>query len=147
MVANSLVAYRGDELPWPPPPDSIVLIAEYTTDAGPFAVDDYFLVIHSLEAEMSYRTVLSSNFEPLLRDLSKSWGTELSLALTSSTEWQSRVIWPVELQNQRYFKLTPVPSRSALEWLKSKVFGPALDLALTDEVRVYLEQERLRRSE
>jgi hypothetical protein len=124
--------------------DAIVLVAEYTTNSGPW-VDDWFLVLWELD-HSSLRTAQVSVDENVgklvIAKLAERSKDMIELGLVNSTDWRSRVVWPPSLKGANYFKLTPFYEPGASGWLKHKMFGPPLDLGLTDEVRFYLQSVR-----
>src|SRR5882724_8377909 len=83
-------------LHWTVPIEDIILVAEYTSDEGPFT-DDYYLVICTIEGEgavFSTCTFYAVDRDLVLRSLSDRLGSQLELGLCGSTEWASRVLWP-----------------------------------------------------
>ena len=69
--------------------------------------------------------------------------TDLTFGLTGSTEWASRVMWPLELAGHPYFALRNIEPANWREKLSSKFFGPDQEYFLTKEVRTFLEKQRL----
>jgi hypothetical protein len=94
----------------------IVLVAEYTTDAGP-AVDDYFLVFVTRESgELFYSSVTMSatGINAVLEDLESQLVGPLELRLFSSRRWASRVVWPQHLANLEYLEVEETPEPDGL---------------------------------
>src|SRR5437588_10011301 len=96
-------------LRWSLPVGSIVLISEYTTNAGPHS-DDYFLVFTTAEDGKLYFSTCSfysAGVEEVLSMLQDYLGSPIQLGLQGSTEWRSRVAWPVKMAESEYFTFTP----------------------------------------
>lgn len=130
----------GHETLWQIPLDNVVLLAEYTTDEGPF-LDDYFLIFVTKENETS-RFVTASFYSDGLDDvfarMTQFWNSEIQLALHGSTDWASRVVWPAELVGQEYFESKVVQPDTLVKKLRRVVFGPSREYVPRDAVRKYL---------
>jgi hypothetical protein len=115
----------------------IVLVAEYTTDAGP-AVDDYFLVFVTREgAELFYSSVTmrATGINPVVEELEKQLGGSLELKLYSSTRWASRVVWPPHLANVEYLEPEAVPQPDGLaERLLRSLRGVQPEYRVSDRI-------------
>ena len=84
---------------WSLPIGSIRLIAEYTTNEGPY-VDDYFLVFVTAEDNKLYFSTCpgsSASIEEAIDRLQQRLRSPISLELQGFTEWRSRVAWPPEV--------------------------------------------------
>jgi hypothetical protein len=130
----------GGQLLWDCPLDSLVLMAEYTTNEGPF-VDDYFLVFVSNEKGKQYfatASFYSDGRDRLVEHLSQRWGMRVELGLSRSTEWKSRVLWPPEIAGNEYFSFREVHPNSQLEKLRRLAFGPVREYFPSKEVREFL---------
>jgi hypothetical protein len=129
------------ELLWECPLDSIVLMAEYTTNEGPF-VDDYFLVFVSIENGKQYiatASFYSDGRDEIVEQLSLKWGVRVELGLSHSTEWNSRILWPPEIAGRDYFSFREVPPNSRLEKLRKFAFGPVHEYFPSQEVHEFLD--------
>lgn len=123
--------------------DSIVLVAEYTTNEGPY-VDDYFLVFATVEDGKLYFSTCSfysAGREEALSGLQKHLGSPIDLELQGSTEWRSRVAWPAKMVGKEYFSFTEVPTTTLTEKLKKRLLGPTQEYAISKAVRQYLEEQ------
>ncbi len=139
--AETIECRGGKESLWVVRSDAIVLIAEYTTNEGPW-LDDWFLVLWELVGSKLFKVevpVDASTKKMVSELLSKKGDHMTGAALVTSTDWRSRVIWPAFLKEARCLNLTPIPELGVVGWIKRKFVGPSLDLNLTDEVRSYLE--------
>lgn len=139
---DSLECLESDQQIWRTPINALLLIAEYTTNAGPWG-DDYFLNFWSWErgefvrsAITAYAVDLNETFQILGRKL----GTELKLELIGSTEWASRVMWPPQLTGYPYFTFREIPPANWREKLSYRCFGPMHEYSLTKEVQEFLER-------
>lgn len=139
-VQDDLLAFRPEG--WQLRISNLVLIAEYTTDEGPY-IDDYFLVFWTrengelLKAECSF---YAEGRDLALAEAGRVLGVQLDLGLASSTEWNSRVIWPEELRGKPYYEFTNVPRVGFWQEILSGFLGDALEYKMTTEVRGFLMQ-------
>lgn len=125
--------------------DSILLIAEYTTNEGPH-VDDYFLVFVTAEDSKLFFSTCSfyvDGRDEALSVLQERLGSHIQLALQGCTEWKSRVAWPSTMAGTEYFTFKDIPPMGLLERVKKILFGPTQEYAISKPVREYLE-ERIR---
>lgn len=121
----------------------IILVAEYTTDEGPFA-DDYYLIFCTIEADRAIFascTFYADDRDAALSRLSDKLGSPLELGLCGSTVWASRVLWPPSMVEQQYFTFRTAEPRSILERLQGVVFGPATEGFLSDPVQHYIRAQ------
>jgi hypothetical protein len=140
------------EVQWTLPLENLVLIAEYTTNEGPY-VDDYFLVFVTMEEGaifFSRSSFYSEGRAPTLKELANWLGTPLEPSLTGADvgarEWNSRVVWPPQMAAKQYFTFTKAPPPDILEKLKNRVLGSAYEYAISQEVREYIETQRAKRA-
>jgi hypothetical protein len=120
----------------------IVLIAEYTTNEGPWC-DDYFLDFWSNEEGRLLKgsvPLYVDGHDDALHAVEGKLGSKLEFGLTGSTEWDSRVMWPPELQNHKYFEFRLVQPSSWREQLKRFCLGPKREYFHSAEVRAFLEK-------
>jgi hypothetical protein len=126
-------------LAWAAPTGDIVLIAEYTTSEGPGA--DYYLIFVTVEAGTLYfstTSFYSDGRDEVLNRLSELWKAPLQLGLCNSTEWKSRVIWPLELAGHDYFEFRELEPTTLFEKLSKVAFGPAHEYSPCVAVRDFL---------
>jgi len=123
--------------------DSIILIAEYTTNEGPH-VDDYFLVFVTAEENKLFFSTCSfyvDGQDEALSDLQKLLGSSIQLSLQGSTEWRSQVVWPARIAGSEYFTFAEIPPKTLLERVKKSLLGPTQEYAISKPVRDYLEEQ------
>ena len=128
---------------WSLPVHSIVLLAEYTTNEGPY-VDDYFLVFVTAEDGKLYfssSTFYAAGRDEALSRLQEQLGTRIRLELQGTAEWRSRVVWPSDMAGRQYFTFTPVPADTLLERLKKKLLGTTYEYTIAEDVRNYLREQ------
>lgn len=152
ITAGSLLRIRESNLEclhttgaqlWSLPIRSIVLVAEYTTNEGPY-VDDYFIVFVTAENGKLYFStcsVYSAGRDEALSSLQKHLGSPIQLELEGSTEWRSRVAWPAKMVGMEYLLFREVPATTLTEKLKKKLLGPTQEYAVSNAVRQYLEEQ------
>ena len=93
--------------------DDICIIGEATNQSGPFA-DDYFLCFATglgMWYEASFYAVGRDTF---LTALGARLGDMLHLSLCSSTDFASRILWPVEFADKPMFKYEDVPPKTVV---------------------------------
>ena len=132
---------REGEAGWELRIADLILIAEYTTNEGPY-LDDYFLVFWVREKGgrlvTAGCTFYSEGRDEALAEMGQVLGTKLELGLVSSTEWNSRVIWPEALTGKPYYELTNVPRVGFWQEILSGFIGDALEYKVTGDVLAYL---------
>lgn len=128
---------------WSLPIASIILVAEYTTNEGPY-VDDYFLIfVTSEEGKLYFSTCsfYSDGRDEALSALQQRLGSPISFGLQGSIEWRSRVAWPIKMVETEYFTFTEVPANTLREKLKKRLLGATQEYAISKPVRDYLEEQ------
>ena len=124
-------------------------MAEYTTNEGPY-LDDYFLVFVTVEegkAFFSTSSFYAEGRDGVLASLQEKFGQPIQLELFNSTDWKSRVVWPLSMAGKQYFTFTELPPKKLIESLRRRIFGPVYEYAVSHEVREFIhEQRRLRPS-
>ncbi|HEY7402551.1 MAG TPA: hypothetical protein VIB39_03445 [Candidatus Angelobacter sp.] len=142
IEGGSLVCRRHQCEVWRFSVDKLLLLAEYTNDHGPM-FNDYYFVFWSREDGQLWEATVSFYAEgrdTALEVLSKRLNADLSLGLTGSTEWASRVVWPPELAGHPYFAFREVLPATWPQTLGRRCFGPALEYFLTEEVQDHLNR-------
>lgn len=122
------------------PLHALLLIAEYTTDEGPW--DDYFLNFWTFENSGFIKYSISfyiDGRDATFESLAKRLGTELNFGLTGSTEWASRVMWPPELAGHPYYTFRKIKPKTWLQKLRHRCLGPAEEYFIAKEIREYLK--------
>jgi len=119
--------------------NELVLIAEYTTDCGPYD-DDYFLVFVAFRQGKLDRVECPFSAEGLqdaFGALSALLNADLQLQLCASVKWNSTVLWPAELKGVSYYDFRKSEPMTAWQSLKLSFF-PRMEMALSDNVKNYL---------
>lgn len=122
------------------------MVAEYTTNEGPWA-DDYFLVfVESDNGKLSVvrASLYSDGTDEVLRDLGQCWAANIETRLHNSTEWKSRVLWPPELAGTEYFDFKKVEHHTISGKLRKLVLGPVHEYLPSQSVCQFL-QSRINR--
>jgi hypothetical protein len=152
MITKNVLGIRQSDLEcldisgkllWTLTIDSIVLIAEYTTNEGPH-VDDYFLVFVTAEENKLFFSTCSfyvDGRDEALSILQMRLGSSIQLGLQGSTEWRSRVAWPARMAGSEYFTFAEIPPKTLLEKVKKRLLGPTQEYAISKPVRDYLEEQ------
>jgi hypothetical protein len=147
-VANTIrlrqdaLEYRSaeDKLIWTLATKDIVLMAEYTTNVGPY-VDDYFLVFVTIEhgaQNFATASFYSDGCSDVVKQLAEQWAADIELGLANSNDWKSRVVWPPSLAGQEYFEFSEVQPTRLLARLRKATFGPVHEYSPCKSVRVFL---------
>lgn len=123
--------------------NEVVVIGEYTTDAGPF-FDDWFITFVYKNGEWKSIPVYADGIDALGEHLSGIFKIDFNkFFLANSTEWHSFVRYPEELEGKALFVIHPPEGykspKTPLQTMKSAlglgVYGKDWDFDLTDEVR------------
>jgi hypothetical protein len=117
--------------------ESVALIAEYTTNEGPFG-DDWFLVFAVGNKNPLFFTcsVYSDGAHKLLEYLHTRFGA--TPKLTNSTEWKSVVLWPNEISGAPLIEFSQREPHDWRERLRTWYDGPIKEAHLSVAVRDYL---------
>jgi hypothetical protein len=120
---------------------SLLLIAEYTTNEGPY-VEDYFLVFVAVEDhKLLFLTCPGSSkgIEECLSLLQQRMNSPIQLELQGSTEWGSRVVWPPEISGGDYYTFKPASTETLREKVMTKLMGMTYEYEISSTVREYLQ--------
>ena len=141
-----LECFLNEQLTWRTPLASILLIAEYTTNEGPY-VDDYFVEFWSLEDGALLKASTSfyaAGTDDAFASIAAKLKTDFTFGLTGSTEWASRVMWPLELAGHPYFEFRNIESGQIgaknfqpVPWAGSRI------LLSRQRFSTFLEKQRL----
>jgi hypothetical protein len=115
------------------------VIAEWTTDGGPF-LDDYFCGFAAGWPACWYECPIEA-FIGVVERFQVAVGAPLELGLANRTDFVSRVIWPSHLKGHQLFDYREGRPDSALGRLKAIVL-PRIHSSVTLEVQRYLEAGR-----
>ncbi len=124
----------------------IVLLAEYTTNEGPYG-DDYFLVFVTIEdgqVLFAAASFYSDGRDEVIKQLAGQWHVNIDLGLANSTEWKSRIMGPPELAGREYFEFREVAPKGFRERLSKRVFGPTYRYFLSKAARDFIGRKRSR---
>lgn len=139
-IEQSALEYRNAESYCGGFLSNIVLMAEYTTNEGPW-MDDYFLVFVAADGNtlnIATASFYSDGRDEILRNLTQRWVTAIELPLFNSTQWASRVVWPPELVGREYFESKEVEPKTLSDKLRRLAFGPVRDYFPSQSVRDFL---------
>ena len=100
------------------PLSEVALIGEFTTDNGPF-IDDWFLVLVPRSGGEWFETsIYAEGIESFLEQLSAALGSTIIGSLAASTDFASRIIWPMALAGRPLFTFSPVTDSGFLRRIK-----------------------------
>jgi hypothetical protein len=145
IVDNTLECWVDGKLLWFTPIPAIVLIAEYNTNQGYWG-DDSYVLIKSFERDKLLHVRIHDSVigghGVLLRALGEQLGAELDLKLPYEAAWNSRVMWPEAIKDEKLFTLDPIVPTDIWGRLRERWFGGQLSLAVTQPVQEYLKKYR-----
>jgi hypothetical protein len=120
--------------------DKIKLIGEYTTSGGPVN-DDWFVVFMTSKDTWLQIPVYAKGIPEVLSYLCKYFNTDLTLALQSSAEWKTRIVWPEKLIGKQLWNIIETPPKTFKEKLNSFLFfiDPTV-LVLTEHAELAFKQ-------
>jgi hypothetical protein len=140
-VLEDALEYRDESghLLWHIKSESIVLVAEYTTNEGPFG-DDWFLVFAVANKNPWFFTcsVYSEGAERALEFLQARFGA--TPKLTNSTEWKSAVLWPKTIAGAPLIEFSQREPHNWRERLRTWYDGPVKEPHLSVAVGEYLHR-------
>ena len=128
------------EIVWDIPIDTLILIAEYTTNEGPMR-DDYFLVFWGFEQGQLFEMKCSFyavNAIDTMGALLTKLNAGTSLGLASSIEWDSRTLWPLTLAEKPYFEKVELVPATLRARISKAILGPSFEFRRASEVQAYL---------
>lgn len=106
-------------------------------------MDDYFLIFVTAEMGSLYFSCCSfysSGTSEVIEELQKTYGMPCEFGLCASTEWASRVIWPVQLAGEQYFQFTEVRPVGLLAKVRKSILGPQLEYKPKESILDFLRQ-------
>ena len=135
-IKGSKLIYELDsENKWELLIEKIKLIGEYTTSAGPYT-DDYFFVFIEKEDEWWQAPTTAIEHEAFWRELGLKLGTSLVPGLAASVDWKTRVIFPPELEDKSLFNVIKVNTEDTPFWKRIIGLGSENErLVLSDEAQ------------
>jgi hypothetical protein len=134
--------HAGSETIWSIDINDIILVAEYTTDEGPY-LDDYFIVFVDDEGGRAYVrscSIYSEGLDNALELLETNLGMQVKPQLVRSTHWDSRVLWPPNLNGNDYFQFKVVAAAGFGQKLRNAAFGPQLKYSPAASILGYIQQ-------
>ena len=139
-VSEDVLEYRDERghLLWQLKPENIVLVAEYTTNEGPFG-DDWFLVFAVANKIPYFMTcsVYSDGRDAALEFLRTRFAIEPKL--TNSAEWKSVVLWPKAIEGATLIEFSQREPRNWRERFRAWFDGFIRQPHLSAAVHQYLQ--------
>ena len=99
------------------PVSEICLVGEFTTQSGPYD-DDWFLVLAHRDGRWLELSMYGEG-EQVRQQLASLWACPLQVGLANSTDFASRIIWPLALAGRPLFTFERVTGRSFLRCLQT----------------------------
>ena len=123
---------------WAIPLDQVAVVAEYTTDEGPF-LEDYFAAFVTRDGE-PYVVPHGAMTEAFMAAITSSLAFAMTYPLVWSTTWASSIIWPKELAGKELWVTTPVRPSSLIGRIAWFIGIKRFSTELSPEVLRYLER-------
>jgi hypothetical protein len=124
---------------WTLPVNRVKLLGEYTDPNGPY-VDDYFFVfVFEPDCDWYEASFYSEGREAFLSQLGLRLGSELRCGLCHSTDDNSRLIWPPQIEGQPLFDFVPIVPKGLWQQVRLKLV-PGYHLNFAAAVRDYLKE-------
>jgi hypothetical protein len=111
-VGRQLRCDGGPMGSWQVSVSDIAVVGEYTTSDGPF-FDDYFFVFITRDGTMHEASFYADGRDRALATLEANLGARIVPALSATSEWRSRVLWPPRLVDAELFSIDRFPEREA----------------------------------
>ncbi|MES2392061.1 MAG: hypothetical protein V4555_10500, partial [Acidobacteriota bacterium] len=119
LVGEELAYWGGDGSErWRVAIAEILMVAEFVSTSGALG-EDYFLefgVVRDGEAAF-LECVVPTGAEKVLEELAGRLGGRMRLKLFDEVKFQSRVVWPAELEGQPVFVVLDEDGRSQMKWM------------------------------
>ena len=138
-IEEGVIRYESPNGGWQLLVSELKVMGEHTDNHGPY-VDDYFFVFltvsHFYEASF-----YAEGRDKFLSELSDSLGAQISCGLSDSTDFQSRVMWPPDIEGPPFYDFVPMPKPKGV-WagLKHRLL-PELTYHFTDIVKRKLKAD------
>jgi hypothetical protein len=138
-IEGSLINYQWrNSSRWTLPIAELEVVGEYTDPNGPY-VDDFFLVFIARPEHLWYEaSFYADGTDEFLKELGRQLGAEIACGLLNSTDYNSRVMWPPEVEGIELFEFVPVESHGMCEKLKHRLI-PEYNFALTSKIKGFLK--------
>ena len=129
---DSIIYKKEEEILFQIDINKLFYIGEYTTDAGPL-LDDWFLVFS--DNINDWREVSVNYFEKeFFVQLGEKLNCKLNIGLANSTNWNSRIIYPKELEGKELFDFKSMPTEGFI----NKIFKiETFEFELSDTIKKY----------
>jgi hypothetical protein len=139
-IKDGEIYYEIDRsLVWSFALNELWLIAERTTDHGPY-LDDYFHVFAAGRPALWYEAPVYAN-PHLLDELSSLLGFTREVGLANRTDFASVVVWPKKLEGRPLFDHSPeIRGKGVLNRLKDRMM-PLIHMETTQEVLQYVKSQ------
>ena len=126
---------------WDVAVSDIRVVGEFTTSAGPL-VDDYFVVFVTSDGRDRVASYYAADWKTAWPNLEHEIRHDLDLWLTTSTSWNSRVLWPPELKDRPLYVLRRPEPRTPIQRFLRWLFLLERKAQLTEDVRRFATSPR-----
>lgn len=115
------------------------VLAEYTTDSGPF-LDDHFIVLVSSNKDFFEFSTKNKNIQDLIKQVEEKKNGEIKLKLCNVTNFDSQIMYPEFLSGKSFYDFKK-SKLSIFDYIKSFGIGN-VDSKLSQEVLNYLNPSK-----
>jgi hypothetical protein len=132
---DRLVFEQDNQKRWTLNINKIKFIGEYTTEAGPFT-EDWFFVFADTMNEWWQAPTLAVDHKQFWKQLGQKLNCEMAPGLAASTNWTTRVIYPKSHEGQDMFLVVKTDVKQKTFW--RKLFSSSADnehLELTNNLK------------
>jgi hypothetical protein len=120
------------------PIKDIKIVGEFTTTAGPFQ-DDWFYVFILDKEDIREISAYAIGTEEVLKQVGQQINADIFGQLAASADWKTNILWPTILRGQELFKTTDKQQTNIWGKLKSKIGLADKEVELTDDLKKYLK--------
>jgi len=136
LEGGSIVYAANEKEMWRAEARQFAIIGEYTTPNGP--ADDYFWVFLKPDGSWFEASFYSDGEESFRTGLANHLAADLQHGLCNSTDYESRVLWPRELEGLPLFNFTPVDSKGVMACIGAAIGIERGSIAPSDAVATFL---------
>jgi tetratricopeptide (TPR) repeat protein len=138
-IEGNVLRYVSVEGSFSIPLADIALAGEYTTPFGPAACD-YFLVVltnHGAQYEIPF---YAGGRDEVLSTLRDYWQAPISLELSSSTSFASKIVWPLNYAGQQLFEFRQQHATGFLSRVRARLgFTPVVSTLAPSALEALLD--------
>ena len=117
LIDETIIRSKNGNSLWSIPLEEIIVIGEFTTENGPY-LDDWFLTLITAKTWCEI-PIGTEGIDIFLNELGEKLKSELALQLINSTDWKTRIIWPLASQNKKLYDHKILEPKTVFEKIKN----------------------------